>query len=486
VQNRTLTDNAAGSLFVRIFLAASVRTTDEAVATQVVTPFEPFKTIRVALKFHTDPHEPDAHQISARMQDQSLVRMIRSTGLNVKALEVRSGGFPSAGGNMAKSTSDLKTSLLLSRRELLNGASTGIALSLAGSILPAGGELGHSGGKLSEFAATPARRAAAAQELAKNRSIDPEHIFISEQVKNPITVVTEPVKGSDIPLQLFYVESVDGMYAPVGLRKPPGNGPFPIVVFAHMNGGMGTQWIREWTQYGSWTLEQFLKSGYAVAWMRYRAEVGKNPLYGTRLVEGKREGRQIFDRAPLEYDDAIAIITWVKTLPYVDPDRVGYVGLSHGGEMLMKITSEYHGLRAGIASEPASIDFLARRPQPRDPNAPPPPETMKVNTPEMQRGAVEKLRGQIDMGVAMERINAITTPIRVQGRDRDHNQAVFRLNYELLKEAGKQVVWQSYDHDEHGFIFPRRNSQGAYAPDPIALQVVKDSIAYLDGYLKKT
>ena len=103
----------------------------------------------------------------------------------------------------------------------------------------------------------------------------------------------------------------------------------------------------------------------------------------------------------------------------------------------------------------------------------------------MQREAVEKLRGQIDMGVAMERVNAISTPIRVQGRDRDHNQEVFRLNYELLKDAGKPTVWQSYDHDEHGFIFVRRNSQSAYAPDPIQLQVVKDSIAYLDGYLKK-
>jgi hypothetical protein len=45
------------------------------------------------------------------------------------------------------------------------------------------------------------------------------------------------------------------------------------------------------------TLEQFLMAGYAVAWMRYRVEVGKNPLYDTRLVEGTREG-QIFDRPP--------------------------------------------------------------------------------------------------------------------------------------------------------------------------------------------
>jgi dienelactone hydrolase len=322
-----------------------------------------------------------------------------------------------------------------------------------------------------------------AQESHANASIDPEHIFFTQPVKNSITEVVESVKGSDIPLHLIYVETVDGMYAPIGLRKPPGNGPFPIVLFAHMNGGLGTQWIREWTQNGSWTLEQFLKAGYAVAWMRYRAEVKEG--YGIRLVEGKQEGRQIFNRGPFEYEDAISIIKFVKTLSYVDPNRVGYLGLSHGGEMLMKIASEYNGLHAGIACEPASIDYLARRPQPRDPNAPPPPETMMVNTEEMQRKAVEELRGRIDMNVAMERINAVRMPILVQGRDRDHHQDIFRLNYELFREAGKDVEWKSYNHDEHGFIFVKRNENGVYAPDPVQLQIVKDSIAYFDRYMKK-
>jgi dienelactone hydrolase len=321
------------------------------------------------------------------------------------------------------------------------------------------------------------------QEASGNASIDPEHIFFTQPVKNPPTDVIEPVKDSEFPLHLIYVETVDGMYAPIGVRKPPGNGPFPTILFAHMNGGLGTQWIREWTQNGSWTLEQFLKAGYAVALIRYRAEVKEG--YGTPLVEGKQEGRQIFNRGPFEYEDAISIIKFVKTLPYVDPDRVGYLGLSHGGEMLMKIASEYNGLRAGIATEPASIDYLARRPQPRDPKAPPPPETMKVNSEEMQRKAVEELRGRIDTNVAMQRINAVKMPILVQGRERDHNQAIFRLNYELLRDAGKKVEWKSYDHDEHGFIFVRRNVQGVYAPDAVQLEIIKDSIAYFDRQMKK-
>ena len=322
-----------------------------------------------------------------------------------------------------------------------------------------------------------------AQEKPRNTSIDPAHIFISRAVKNPVTEIVEPVPGSEFPLRLIYVETSDGMYAPIGLRKPAGKGPFPIILFAHMNGGLGTQWIREWTQNGSWTLEQFLKAGYAVAWMRYRAEIKEG--YGIKLEEGKQEGRQIFNRGPFEYEDAISIIKFVKTLPYIDTDRVGYVGLSHGGEMLMKIASEYGGLRAGIASEPASIDYLARRPQKRDPNAPPPPETLPANTEEMQRKAVEELRGRIDTAVAMERINAVKMPILVQGRDRDHHQDIFRLNYELLRDARKDVEWKSYDHGEHGFIFVRRNGKGFYDPDPIQVQIVKDSIAYFDRRMKK-
>lgn len=110
----------------------------------------------------------------------------------------------------------------------------------------------------------PVAASAQAQESHANASIDPEHIFFTQPVKNPVTEVVELVKGSDTPLHLVYVETVDGRYAPIGLRKPPGNGPFPIILFAHMSGGLGTPWIREWMQNGSWTLEQFLKAGYAV------------------------------------------------------------------------------------------------------------------------------------------------------------------------------------------------------------------------------
>ena len=50
---------------------------------------------------------------------------------------------------------------------------------------------------------------------------------------------TETIADSDFPVAYYMVETVDGLYVPVGLRKPSGSGPFPIVVFASGNGGGG-------------------------------------------------------------------------------------------------------------------------------------------------------------------------------------------------------------------------------------------------------
>jgi len=46
------------------------------------------------------------------------------------------------------------------------------------------------------------------------------------------------------------------------------------------------------------------------------------------------------------------------------------------------------------------------------------------------------------------------------------------------------VERKSYDHDEHAFIFVRRNAVGANDPDPIQVEAVRDSIAYFDRYMK--
>jgi dienelactone hydrolase len=294
-------------------------------------------------------------------------------------------------------------------------------------------------------------------------------------------VIIEPVRGSDIPVRLMYVEMIDGVYVPVGLRTPSGPGPFPLVLFAYGNGGGGMAVVREFTQNVSFTQEQFLQAGYAVAWLRYRAEVDYAYDKIGKLIEDKRQGRQLLNRGPLEYEDVMAIAEYVKTLPMIASKRIGYMGMSHGGEMAFKIASEYHGFRAMIASEPAAHEFLRLRP---DSTAHVNPETGLLNVEKMLMREASKVRPRITEDVAIARMRLIATPIFVQGRDSDELQGIFRVCYDLLAELGKDAKWASYEHEVHGFVFVRRNQDGVYAPDAVQTQAISDSIGFFDTYLK--
>ena len=294
---------------------------------------------------------------------------------------------------------------------------------------------------------------------------------------------TETIVDSDIPVAYYMVETTDGLYVPIGLRKPQGIGPFPIVVFASGNGGGGLEWVKRASHDRSWTLDRFLDAGYTVVWMRYRAEVELGFNKNEKLVEDIRQGRQLFNRGPLEIDDEISIIEFLKTLPFVDPSRVAHVGMSHGGEMAMKITAQYDGLAAAVANEPASHEFLGLTP---DDTAFITADTGMWNVENMQMRDAAATRDRINLELALARVSAITTPLLVHGRDDDHLQGIFRLTYDVLVEAGKNAEWKSYNHGEHGFVYVERSADGRYHPDEVQIEVVRDTINWLDRYMKPT
>jgi hypothetical protein len=308
------------------------------------------------------------------------------------------------------------------------------------------------------------------EEMMVATAQDPDHVDI-----------VETVAGSDIPVHLMYVETWDGLYAPIGARKPKGEGPFPIVLLASGNGGGGVSWVREAVNNRGYIMERLLESGYACAWLRYRTEVELGYNQGGPLVRDTRQGRDLFNRSPLEYEDEIAIIDFVKTLPWVDSGRVGLIGSSHGGEMVLKIASEYDGVAAAVASEPAAHEFLALTP---DDTVFINEETRLRNIEGMEMTEVDRVRRRIDEALARARCRTITTPILVLGRNDDHLQGIFAASYQLLAEMGKPVSWISYDHPLHGYIFPIRSDDGEYQVDDVQHQAIDAVIAFLDGHLK--
>jgi hypothetical protein len=291
-------------------------------------------------------------------------------------------------------------------------------------------------------------------------------------------VITEEIDGN--PVDLMYLETWDGLYAPIGVRRPEGDGPFPLILLASGNGGEGMAWIRDNVANRGFLMDRLVEAGYACAWIRYRTEVELGYHEGGPLIRDIRQGRELFNRSPLEYEDEIAIVEHMKEVDWVDPDRIGLIGMSHGGEMVMKITSEYHGVKAAVASEPASHEYLALTP---DETAHVNEETGLRDIESMLMREVDKVRGRIDLDLAMERISGIQTPILVMGRETDELQGIFRLTYDLLVEAGKEADWVSYDHDLHGYVYPLRGADGAYEVNDVQLEAIAHVIAWLDEHL---
>lgn len=301
-------------------------------------------------------------------------------------------------------------------------------------------------------------------------TIEPDRVVLTERLADP-----------DVAVELAYVETMDGLYTAIGTRRPPGQGPFPIVLLAAGNGGGGMPWVRDAVRNRGHIMDRLVAAGYGCSWLRYRTEVELGYHTGGRLVRDTRQGRDLLNRSPLEYEDEIAVIEHVKTLPWVDPERIGLIGMSHGGEMVLKITSEYHDVAAAVASEPAAHEFLALEP---DETVTINEETQLRNIEDMQMTDVDKVRARIDATVASDRVATIETPILVMGRESDHLQGIFRTTYELLAEAGKDVEWVSYDHPTHGYVFPVRGEDGLYEVDEVQDRAIAGVIAYLDRYLK--
>ncbi len=97
-------------------------------------------------------------------------------------------------------------------------------------------------------------------------------------------------------------------------------------------------------------VREMLAAGYVVVAPEYRGSTG----YGKGFYEA-------IDYGGLEVDDVVAGRDWaVETLPFVDPDRVGVVGWSHGGLIaLLALFDHPEKFAAGYAGVPVS-DLILR------------------------------------------------------------------------------------------------------------------------------
>jgi dipeptidyl aminopeptidase/acylaminoacyl peptidase len=293
-------------------------------------------------------------------------------------------------------------------------------------------------------------------------------------------VETEELAGSPHPVHYLLAETLDGLYAPYALRLPDGAGPHPFVFIAYGNGGGGFGWLRDRVRRFRHVTDVLLEAGYACAWSRYRTEVELGYQTGGPLRTTIRQGMGLMSRAPLEYEDEVAVLRHVARHPRIDADRLFHLGVSHAGEMLLKLCSQYRGLlRAGVAAEPASHELLTLRLD--DPAVTTRDGLRDIESLEMR--SVERARSRItDADEVSRRLDGVQIPVLVLGREQDELQGIFRLTYELLAEKRADAQWRSWSHDIHGYIYPETDAQGVLHIDEVQREALAEIVGFFDRH----
>ena len=292
---------------------------------------------------------------------------------------------------------------------------------------------------------------------------------------------TEELPGSPSPAHYVLAETLDGLYTPYALRLPPGDGPHPFVFVAYGNGGGGIGWLRDRVHRFRHVTDVLLEAGYACAWARYRTEVELGYQTGGRLRIDGRQGMELMNRAPLEYEDEVAVLRHVATHPRIDADRLFHLGVSHAGEMLFKLCSQYDGLlRAGVAAEPASHELLTL-----SLDGEPTVESVDGlrNSARGEIGSTEHARARVtDHDEVSARLDGVTIPVLVLGRDQDELQGIFRLTYELLAAKRSDAEWRTWSHDVHGYIYPETGGDGVPRVDDVQREALAVIVDFLDRH----
>ncbi len=142
--------------------------------------------------------------------------------------------------------------------------------------------------------------------------------------------------------QVTYRSSEGGLEIPAYLFTPTqkrGRHGHAAMVWVH--GGVHSNWSRTMLPF----VKEAVERGYVIITPQYRGSTG----YGTALYNA-------IDYGGKELDDVQSAVDHLKTLPYVDPERIGIMGWSHGGFITAHLLMRGHDVpfKAGAAIVPVT------------------------------------------------------------------------------------------------------------------------------------
>jgi dipeptidyl-peptidase-4 len=144
------------------------------------------------------------------------------------------------------------------------------------------------------------------------------------------------------------VIAADGTRLPAALLLPPGmarSRKYPVVVYTY--GGPHAQLVRDgWRSTTGLWLQLLAQRGFVVFWLDNRGSARHGAAW-ERVVD-RRLGEQ-------ELEDQLCGVRYLRTLPYVDPERIGIYGWSFGGTMVLNAMLRAPGVfAAGAAIAPVT------------------------------------------------------------------------------------------------------------------------------------
>jgi dipeptidyl-peptidase-4 len=159
--------------------------------------------------------------------------------------------------------------------------------------------------------------------------------------------MTDELAATSFPLPEFFTIQRDGRTYHCSMRRPPHIDPsrkYPVIVFVY--GGPHSQIVRKaWSKQDLWHAYMAQK-GYIVFSLDNRGSEGRGKAWEEPLLA--QMGR-------IELEDQLIGVDYLKTLSYVDPDRIGIWGWSYGAYMsLLALSNAPEAFRAGVAVAPVA------------------------------------------------------------------------------------------------------------------------------------
>ena len=116
--------------------------------------------------------------------------------------------------------------------------------------------------------------------------------------------------------KVTYKSRVDGLEIPAYLFAPLTKNPAKNAALVWVHGGVHSNWGSDMWPF----VRDAMQRGYVVITPNYRGSTGYGNDYYRKIDYGGKE-----------VDDVLSSVDYLKTLPYVDMDRLGIMGWSHGG-----------------------------------------------------------------------------------------------------------------------------------------------------------